>query len=152
MDEDKPERVIETSYLAESNTIDFRRSDGSLIKSYTVDSGVPTSLFRYNYNANNTAPPLADQLRSNVSDPAFVTTIWVHRIDFDNRDEKFLLMQAKVNDLLYIQDINNSDSRAFFTLVSKPIDGVDYVTFEVLHDSSTVSSLVGAGVLIGFIH
>lgn len=106
-------------------------------------------LLRYDYSSSTSPPPNAGQIRLNDEDVENCTDIWIHRQDFDNRDDKMLFKQAEKNDRLYIQDMNDSDSYALFALTKDAVDDGDYVTLKVACVEVTDVALAGKAVLVG---
>ncbi len=156
MDE-STERVFETRSNPDG-TIVFRRSDGTTIwEGGSGDSGgsdrpVLQELVKYNYSTVVNPPPNTGQVRTNAgANPVDqINTIYVHRMDADNRDVKFLLMQqGKAGRILFVQDTQNSDSNALFTLLSDPVDNHDYLVLNVELLSVSGVPLAGSGILLG---
>jgi hypothetical protein len=151
LDEDT-EVAVETAYS--DGKVTLRRSDGSVIASFPVGGSsafyVPP-LYKYNYNTTPTAPPSSSQVRSDTYDPLLTSALWVHRIDNENIDRKYLLLATKAGHRIYVQDTNNSDSHAVFVLTTNPIDNGSYVTFNVDVDTFSNTPLQGTGILIGII-
>jgi hypothetical protein len=131
------------------STIDGRTVEIDLSDLKGSDSFVPSSLFKYNYGSTPTPPPNSSQVRTNTTLAADTTTIWVHRVDNGNVDNKYFLMGLKAGDQLYVQDIDNADSHAIFTLLDDPIDNGSYVTFNVVFSNGGGVPLAGTAVLLG---
>lgn len=108
-------------------------------------------LTKYSYSTQGNPPPNGAQIRSNFEDAHDTTEIWVDRIDSDGVDNKFWFMQAKSDQQIYVQDTDNSDSRAVYTLIEDPIDEGDYVTFKVKFESSSGVILNGKSILFGVV-
>jgi hypothetical protein len=104
--------------------------------------GGSTSLWEYNYAAGSTPPPSSGTFRSDGADPPTSTMAWVNRIDYGGADRKPLLMLGKVGDQFYVQDINNSDAFAVYTLNADAVDSGSYITF-------SLDYVEGAGALTG---
>jgi hypothetical protein len=146
------EVAIETGYS--NGKVTLRRPDGSIIVSFAVSGITPfiiPPLYKYNYNTTPTAPPSSSQVRSDTYDPLLTSALWVHRIDNENVDRKYLLLATKSGHRIYVQDTNNSDSHAVFVLTTNPIDNGSYVTFNVDVDTYSQTPLQGTGILIGII-
>jgi hypothetical protein len=110
---------------------------------------IVSSFTRYTHNANPTPPPNSGQIRGNSDDPAAVTEIWIHRMDFDNRDMKFFFMQLKEGMQLYLQDLNDAASYGIWTMTADAIDENSYITLPVTSNFTGNYPLQGTGVLIG---
>jgi hypothetical protein len=125
------ERVVETLYDSD-DTVVFRRSDGTIIgKEF---NNLP-SLISTSYVLSNGPPPLQNEIRTDSTDVADITKIWIARIDGRNYDLKFFYMQMKSGNQLFIQDSVSADDHAIFTLLEDPIDDGDYITLNVKCDS-----------------
>jgi hypothetical protein len=152
--EDSTERVVETRSNPDG-TIMFRRSDGTTIwegGASAPDRPVLQDLIKYTYSTVANPPPNPGHVRSDAGGNPVdqITAFYIHRMDADNRDVKFLLMQqGKADRILFIQDLNNSDSNALFTLMSDPVDNHDYLTLNVELLSVSGVPLAGTGILLG---
>jgi len=105
-------------------------------------TGGSTSLFEYNYNATNTAPPTTGTFRSNTATAATSTIIWIHRLDLGGADRKVFLLIANEDATFYVQDVNDSSIYAKYELNSDAVDNGDYITMNV-------TWVEGAGALVG---
>jgi hypothetical protein len=149
MSED-PERVIETLYDVDESNLILRRSNGTVIGEGNLSGGKRLLMFlKYDYNITATAPPSSSQIRTDTSDAASTTLLWIHRIDNENRDLKYLLMQLKVGDSIFVQDTQNADSYVIFKLLEDPKDDGNYVTYKVDAIEFSGVSLVGSAILVG---
>jgi len=150
MDENA-ERVIETLYDVGEKNLILRRSNGTVIGEGTIGSSQPriSQLLKYNYNATATPPPSSSQVRTDGDDAPSNTLLWIHRVDNENRDLKYLLMQLKAGDSIYMQDTQNADSYAIYTLLDDPVDAGNYVTYSVDCSEFSGVSLVGTAILVG---
>ncbi len=149
MSED-PERVIETLYDVDESNLILRRSNGTVIGEGNLSGGNRLLMFlKYDYNTTAAAPPSSSQIRTDTSDAASTTLLWIHRIDNENRDLKYLLMQLKVGDSIFVQDTQNADSYVIFKLLEDPKDDGNYVTYKVDVIEFSGVSLVGSAILVG---
>jgi len=149
MSED-PERVIETLFDVDESNLILRRSNGTVIGEGNLSGGNRLLMFlKYDYNTTAVAPPSSSQIRTDTSDAASTTLLWVHRIDNENRDLKYLLMQLKVGDSIFVQDTQNADSYVIFKLLEDPKDDGNYVTYKVDAIEFSGVSLVGSAILVG---
>lgn len=143
---DRPdERVIETRGNREGD-ITFVRSDGSIIWESSL---ILSSLVSYTFSSVTNPPPAQSQIRANNTNVSDITELWIHRLDNDGKDRKFFIVQVKPNRYVYMQDINNSDSRVVFSIVEPPIDNGDFITLKVAFQESSGTPLQGANVLFG---
>jgi len=149
MSED-PERVIETLYDVDESNLILRRSNGTVIGEGNLSGGNRLLMFlKYDYNTTAAAPPSSSQIRTDTNDAASTTLLWIHRIDNENRDLKYLLMQLKVGDSIFVQDTQNADSYVIFKLLEDPKDDGNYVTYKVDAIEFSGVSLVGSAILVG---
>jgi len=152
------ERVVEIRGNVDGQIV-FRRSDGTLIWEGNFEgsggSGEPppkvlSQLLKYGYSSVNVPPPTPGQIRANDDDITAITEIWIHRLDGDNSDMKFLFMSlAKKDSEIYVQDYNDSTSSAMFKATQDPIDNGDYVSLNVEFEHRTGVPLQGSGLLLG---
>jgi len=149
MSED-PERVIETLYDVDESNLILRRSNGTVIGEGNLSGGNRLLMFlKYDYNTTAAVPPSSSQIRTDTNDAASTTLLWIHRIDNENRDLKYLLMQLKVGDSIFVQDTQNADSYVIFKLLEDPKDDGNYVTYKVDAIAFSGVSLVGSAILVG---
>lgn len=111
-----------------------------------------SQLVKYNYSSVITPPPNTGQTRTNANIVADTTQVWIHRLDADSRDVKFLFMsQVQQDSELYVQDINDSSSYAMFTITQPPQDSGDYISLEVTFEHGSGVPLAGTGILLGIL-
>ena len=112
-------------------------------------AGASVNLFRYNYNANLTAPPSSGQVRCNTPTIADSTLVWVHVMDNQNQDERLMLLQGRTGDELFIQDQQNSGCFVRYNLTADAHDDTTYVTFTVDEIEAGTDPLAGSAVMLG---
>jgi hypothetical protein len=150
------ERVYAT-HAKEDGTIILLRADGSAIWKGVVGGGANGSggktlsvLVRYTYSTVVTPPPNQGQIRTPTDKAIDTTVMWIHRLDYENQDIKFLFVnQIHAGSQLFFQDINDSDSNAVFNVLADPVDEGDYLTVSVECDTTSGVPLAGSGILLG---
>ena len=114
------------------------------------EPGLSTSLFEYNHASGMTPPPSSGTFRTNATaGAATATTVWVHRLDQGGDDRTPFFMLAKAGGAFYVQDVNNSESYALYTLTADPVDSGDYITLSVAFDEEGVPITGNQRCLIG---
>jgi hypothetical protein len=120
--------------------------DGNMIITYTDGTvenvgnvmgptgppGSSSTMWPWQYVQQNTPPPNSGQVRTNGSDAASSTTIWVHKLDGSGTDESIWLLAATPGtSRIGIQDKNDATRYAIFDLNADPVDSGSYITFQV---------------------
>jgi phage gp45-like len=93
--------------------------------------GGSSSLWDYQFETATASPPSSGNVRANNATLSSATTVWVSTTSSDNIDVSGLLGFAQVNDVLYIQDPNNSATHASWNVIATPTIASGYAAFSV---------------------
>lgn len=104
--------------------------------------GITIGSLDYRYNDGLVAPPASGDVRFDAAYPySAVTTLWISRFDNGGNDQRTLFLLRRPDERIRIEDHDNADTFATFTILAAPVDSGDHVTFSVAHAGDSGSAL-----------
>jgi len=107
----------------------------------------------YRWGTATTPPPASGRVLANNATLSAATSLYVHNVTDAGTDIRRILLALSVGTKLVIQDQNNSNNYASYTIASTPIDQTTYVEFPVTfiasggtiaNNAQIIFSVVGA--------
>lgn len=134
-----------------SNPSDWDLMASSGIQGPKGDTGGSTSVFEYMFSANITEPPTGSEVRLNNVNQNLATKAWIKDITATGIDASNVLIFAKNQQELYIQEKDNATNYKHYRITGNPVDKGTYTELPItyLDGSGTVPE---QRVLVGLVH
>lgn len=121
----------------------------AVVSGSLVATAKATGIFDYGFSTTTTAPPANQTLRINAAYPyTAATTVWADYDSANSEDLYWGWQRITVGSYLMVQDKDNHDQFAEFTVTGAPVDHGTYVELPVVHKATGGTPLAAQAVLV----